>query len=153
MTGSGLLFGRNAALTSLIILKMSWLISLFLSLWTVSNSLMCSPAIVFYSLSHFFLSLILSFSHSFSLCHSSGPVSQSLICINPFHKQTHTHTHTQLHHPTRPDSWSLSLISSLVQSYACSSCPCSPPQHADQSWVSWSSMAAFKAVPALLFKS
>lgn len=48
---------------------------------------------------------------------------------------------------------SLSFIPPLVQSSSCSSWPCSLPKHIDQSLVSWSSMTAFKAVPALLFKT
>lgn len=107
---------------------------------------MSLPASVPYSpsLLSLLLSLILGFPYSF---HSSSVlVFHSLINITPFHKHTASSPH---------QGWlldSLSLISPLVQSYTCSPCPCSPPRHTDQSWVSWSSMTAFKAIPALLFK-
>lgn len=120
---------------------MSWHISLCLSLWTVSNSLMCSLVIVLYSLTPFFLPL-------FCLFHSSVLVSQS----PHLHKPPSTNTHSFITPPGLTLGLSLSLISPPVQSHACSSCPCSPPQHADQSWVSGSSMTAFKAIPVLLFE-
>ena len=61
MAGSGLPSGRNVTLTLLIILYKTWLISLFLSLWAVSNSLILSPAVPLcsLSLSHFSKSGIL----------------------------------------------------------------------------------------------
>lgn len=62
-----------------------------------------------------------------------------------------THAHASIAPPGL--TLGLSLSSPTVQSNACSSCPCSPPQHSDQSRVSWSSVTACKAVPALLFKT
>ena len=62
-----------------------------------------------------------------------------------------THAHASIAPPGL--TLGLPLSSPTVQSNACSSCPCSPPRHSDQSLVSWSSVTACKAVPALLFKT
>lgn len=103
-----LLVGINATLTLLIILRMSWVISFFLSLSEL-DSLTCFSAIVQLS-----FSLSLSFSDSLFTFHScSASVSHSLICIFPFHK--HTDSFTPLNPPPPPAltvglSLSLSLI-------------------------------------------
>uniref|UniRef100_A0A3B4XAI4 G-protein coupled receptors family 1 profile domain-containing protein n=1 Tax=Seriola lalandi dorsalis TaxID=1841481 RepID=A0A3B4XAI4_SERLL len=82
MTGSRLLFGRNATLTLLIILNKSWFLSLFLSLWAVSISLMCSPAIVLYSFSVASLGVT-----TFTLC---------ALCIDRFRAATNVQMYYEM---------------------------------------------------------
>lgn len=94
--------------------------------WCVSLLLFSSHSLSF----PFILWLPLYFPFLFCLCFSFSHLHFPL-----------PQTHWQLHlpkpsTPTRPDCWTLSL-SHPVQSYACSSCPCSPPWHADQSLVAF----------------
>lgn len=81
---------------------------------------------------------------------SLSPVPSSCPCFSlpHLHKPLpQTHSHRSITPPGLTLGLSLFHLP-VVQSNACSSCPCSPPQHTDQSWVSWSSMTAFKPVPA-----
>lgn len=104
MTGSTLLFWKKCCIN---IINHSEDVVAYFSLPVTLDSLQPTDASACYCLLSTLSFLLFLSSHSVSLFHSSAPDSQSLICITPFHK------HTQLHHPTRPDSWTLSLSSPL----------------------------------------
>ena len=117
----------NICHINMVILRMSWLISLFLSLCNASSWPTCYCFSSFYSLIIFFF---------FSMTLLSQFLTPSFVMASP----------------AMTLGLSRSLISPPVQSSACSSSPCSPPWHTDQSWVFQASMTAFKVIPALLFK-